>query len=152
MNLVQVRSDTYEVIGQENKIEVKVSLLGPINFNKFHCSAILYLSRQEDAMRILNQRVPDICREGAFPKPYEYKDHPKKCFNCHQYNYQKAICKNPLRCGFYAAEGHRKMDCNLTDAKCAACRGPYPTNDKGCRAYRRELEKMVSALLDKRPT
>ena len=55
-------------------------------------------------MRILNQRVLDIYREGAFPKPYEYKDHPKQCFNCHQYDHQKAICKNPLRCGFYAAE------------------------------------------------
>jgi hypothetical protein len=149
----RIRNDACEIIGRENKIEVKkISPLGPIHPNKFHCSAIFYLSRQEDAMRILNQRVLDVCGEGAFPKPYEYKDHPKRCFNCHQYDHQRARCKNPQRCGFCAAEGHHKSDCTSPDAKCAACGGPHPANDRGCGAYRMELEKKGSALPDDRPT
>ena len=78
-------------------------------------------------MHILNQQVLDICGEGAFPKPYEYKDHLKQCYNSHQYDHQKARRKNPLRCGFCAAEGHHKRDCHSTDTKCAACGGHYHT-------------------------
>jgi len=96
------------VIGHENGMSVlKVQWLSKPNPEKVHGSMVLYLSRREEAEKLLREVRVDIEGETAFARPYERRNGPRRCFKCHHFGHVVAVCPSPASvCSRGAESGH----------------------------------------------
>jgi len=109
--------------------------------NKATGSMGVFLERKEDAERLLGKRLVYVGGQVAFSDKFERLARPMRCFNCQQYGHSQAMCKNDSTCG-RCAGGHSTDSCISPDRRCAACKEPHAATDRGCPAWRKEMERL----------
>jgi hypothetical protein len=142
-DLTEATQETCQTVGQENQASIaRIRLLskpGP----KEYGSAVFFLTRKQDMERLLTTGLLDVRGETAFPKEYERKPTPTRCFRCQQYGHLQFRCPAAEEvCAKCAAKGHREDGCTATTTKCPACSGPHKATDRGCPKYIEQLNRL----------
>ena len=130
-----IRTEATEALSEENDAQVaKVAWLSNIAIPKAYGSMVVYLTKESDARRFLQEGFFYAGGESGYTKAFERRERPKQCFNCQEVTSHKAYqCDKPQKCGKCAKEGHRHSECTETILKCVPCGGPHESFSRSCR-------------------
>ncbi|GFF60826.1 hypothetical protein IFM51744_10500 [Aspergillus udagawae] len=134
------RPDFREQFAEENngtQIRMTRWLSGP----KAYGSMAIFVSKEEDAHRLLDRKIVPIQGEAAFAEAFQYQSRPTRCRNCQQYGHKAARCPNPTVCA-RCAEHHATTDCKTTNTRCAACqKNGHTADDRNCDTWKKMKEE-----------
>ena len=129
-----IRTGAADAFGQENETTVaKVAWLSKRDVAKAYGSMVVYLTKVDDARRLLREGFFHVAGESGYTGIFERRPRPEQCFNCQQLGHKAFQCKNGQKCARCAAEGHRHSECTATVVKCVPCGGPHESFSRNCR-------------------
>jgi hypothetical protein len=136
------------LMGKLNNVCVtKMRWLSGPTVGKLHGSMVVFLEEKEQADRLLGGAVVQMPGgEVAFPRVFETKVVPTRCYRCHEYGHLQLRCSNEVVCGHCAAKGHQAEAYTSPITKCAGCQGPHRATDPGCPQFKKERRKLQSCL------
>lgn len=130
--------------GRENgEVEIKRMRWLGSKPHLLYGSLVVYLSRKEDADRLLHNQTMEFQGESGFTKQFIRRVTPQRCFKCQAYGHHQLRCRGDLVCGHCAETGHERSDCMTPSPKCASCLGPHQSSDPGCPTYRKMLAEIT---------
>jgi hypothetical protein len=134
------------LFGKLNSVGVaKMRWLSKPGVGKEHGSILLFSSRRKNKL-IAGCVVHLPGGEIAFPRVFETRLMPTRCFRCHEYGHTQLCCANDVVCGHCAGLGHQAENCTSLTTKCAACHGPHRATDPGCGRFKKERRVLLSYL------
>jgi hypothetical protein len=136
------------LFGKLNSVKVaKMRWLSKPMAGKEHGSIVVFLEEKEQSDRLLTGSVVYLPGgEIAFPRMFETRVVPTRCYRCHQYGHAQLRCSNDVVCGHCAGSGHQAEACTSLTTKCAACHGPHRATDPGCSRFKKERRVLLSHL------
>lgn len=103
-----------KVYGAENgEIEIKqMRWLGQSKPHLMYGSLVVYLSKKEDAEKLLHNQTMEFQGESGFTKLFLKRTIPQRCFRCQKYGHHQVRCMEKDQiCGRCAENGHDRSDC-----------------------------------------
>ncbi|KJZ69698.1 hypothetical protein HIM_10919 [Hirsutella minnesotensis 3608] len=100
---------------------------------KAYGSMVVYLTKKNDAKKLLDGKYFDLAGESACTNPFEPRKGPMQCFNCQEMGHKAFRCKKPQVCGRCASAGHHHRECQAMEPKCVLCGGPHEAFSRNCR-------------------
>jgi hypothetical protein len=115
-----------ETFGQENQVQIsKMAWLSRKDSAKTYGSMVVYVSRNGDAKRLLQERYFHAAGELAYTSMFERRTGLLQCYNCQELGHKAFSCSRNWVCARCAAEGHHHSECQTQVPKCVPCGGPH---------------------------
>jgi hypothetical protein len=122
-----------ETLSQENEVQIaKVAWLSQKVNPKAYGSMVVYLTKNSDARRLLQERYFLVAGESACTSVFERRTGPEQCYNCQELGHKAFSCSKNRVCARCAAEGHHHSECQVQIPKCALCSGPHESFSRNC--------------------
>jgi hypothetical protein len=123
-----------EALGAENNVNIaKISWLSNKESGKAYGSMVVYVTKGNDAMRLVDGHYFDLAGESACTNVFEPRKGPVQCYNCQEIGHKSFRCKNPQICGKCAGPRHHHRECQAVEPKCVLCGGPHESFSRNCR-------------------
>lgn len=130
----EIRAGASEAFGQENETTVaKIGWLSKKDVAKAYGSMVVYLTKGNDATRLLREGFFHVAGESGYATVFERRSGPEQCYNCQELGHKAFRCKNPQKCARCANGGHRHSECAASILKCVPCGGPHESFSRNCR-------------------
>jgi zinc knuckle protein len=130
----EIRPGAAEAFGEENETTVaKIAWLSKKDVPKAYGSMVVYLTKGNDARRLLVEGFFHAGGESGTTSVFERRPRPEQCYNCQEIGHKAFQCKNAQKCAKCAKEGHHHGNCNETILKCVPCGGPHESFSRNCR-------------------
>ena len=72
-------------LGKENEVKIaKISWLTKKDSMKAYGSMVVYVTKQEDAVKLLNEQYFHVDGESAFTRVFETRPNTQQCYNCQE--------------------------------------------------------------------
>jgi hypothetical protein len=127
-----IRPGAAAVFGQENEVRIaKMAWLSKKQNAKAYGSMAVYVTKDSDAVRLLQRQYFHIAGESAYTSVYELRTGP--CYKCQAIGHKTFSCKKTQVCGKCAKEGHHHRECLEEVAKCVPCDGPHESYSRNSR-------------------
>jgi hypothetical protein len=128
----QIRLGIAEKLGKENNVQIaKMAWLSKKDIPKAYGSMVIYLTKDSDVRRLLQEEYFHIAGESAHTSIFDAFSGPIRCYRCQEIGHKAFNCSAPQICGKCAQEGHHHSDCSNIP-KCALCRGPHESFSRNC--------------------
>lgn len=128
-----IRADAAEKLGKENNVKIaKIAWISDKNNGKEYGSMIVYVTRNSEAVRLLQGQYFDLAGESAFTRPCKPRTGPIQCYNCQNMGHKAFACRNPQVCGKCGKAGHHHSSCQEAIPRCVPCGGPHESYSKNC--------------------
>ncbi|KAM4062556.1 endonuclease-reverse transcriptase domain-containing protein [Hirsutella rhossiliensis] len=89
-----------EALGAENNVTIgKITWLSNKEVGKAYGSMVVYVTKKNDAKKLLDGKYFDLAGESACTNPFEPRKGPMQCFNCQEMGHKAFRCKKPQVCG-----------------------------------------------------
>ena len=122
-----------EALGQENEVQVaKMAWLSRKDSVKAYGSMVVYLTKNSDARRLLQERYFLAAGESAYTSAFERRTGPIQCYNCQELGHKAFSCSKNRVCARCAVEGHHHSECQTQVPKCVPCGGPHESFSRSC--------------------
>lgn len=122
-----------ETLSQENEIQIaKVAWLSRKANPKAYGSMVVYLTKNNDARRLLQEGYFLVAGESACTSVFKLITGPEQCYNCQQLGHKAFSCSKNRVCARCAGEGHHHSECQTQIPKCALCSGPHESFSRNC--------------------
>jgi hypothetical protein len=130
----KVLPDAAQRLGEENGVKIaKISWLSRRDNGKQYGSMIIYTTKGEDAIKLLQGYYFHVNGESGYTAVCKPRTGPIQCFNCQDMGHKAFSCRGPQRCGKCAEEGHHHSECmSVSPPKCIPCGGPHESYSKNC--------------------
>jgi hypothetical protein len=112
-------------------------------------------AKSQDVFKLIN-----LCHIAIRVEAYKAQNGLTQCYNCHQFGHVWANCKQPSRC-LWCGGGHLHKECpekgnSSSSPACCNCRlaegeKPHPSNYRGCRDAKEEMQRRQSQRTPKTP-
>ena len=123
-----------EALGAENNVTIgKITWLSNKEAGKAYGSMVVYVTKKNDAKKLLDGKYFDLAGESACTNPFEPRKGPMQCYNCQEIGHKAFRCKKPKMCGRCASAGHHHRECHAMEPKCVLCGGPHEAFSRNCR-------------------
>ena len=123
-----------ETLGAENNVSIaKISWLSNKQSGKAYGSMVVYVTKGNDARRLLDGHYFDLAGESAITNAFEPRKGPVQCYNCQEIGHKSFQCKNRRLCGRCAMPGHHHKECQAAEPRCVPCGGPHESFSRNCR-------------------
>ncbi|KAI2937956.1 hypothetical protein CBS147321_7486 [Aspergillus niger] len=141
------KADVYDSVGKENPTfrtqfaeennDTQIRMIRWLSGPKSYGSMVIYVTKETDALRLLERKITHIRGEAVFTDAYRYQERPIRCRKCQVYGHKAARCPNHAVCA-RCAEHHMTADCEATNTRCAACRTDgHTADDRNCETWKR---------------
>lgn len=91
-----VLPDVAEALGAENSVTVgKIVWLSNKEAGKAYRSMVVYVTKKNDAKKLLDGKYFDLAGESASTNPFEPCKGPVQCYNCQEIGHKAFRCKKP---------------------------------------------------------
>jgi hypothetical protein len=134
-NLGNIKEGSIDTFNKENDVQIaKIAWLSDKSNGKTYGSMLIYLVKEEEAIRLLKGNWFNAGGESANIKPFEYRYSPPRCYTCQEIGHMaySKHCSKVQKCGKCAAEGHSHEECMSEVLKCVPCGGPHESYSKNC--------------------
>ncbi|XP_044720168.1 endonuclease-reverse transcriptase domain-containing protein [Hirsutella rhossiliensis] len=85
-----------EALGAENNVSIgKITWLSNKETSKAYGSMVVYVTKKNDAKKLLDGKYFDLAGESACTNPFEPRKGPMQCFNCQEMGHKAFRCKKP---------------------------------------------------------
>lgn len=122
-----------ETLSQENEVQIaKMAWLSRKESAKAYGSMVVYLTKNSDAMRLLQEHYFLAAGESAYTSAFERRTGPMQCYNCQELGHKAFSCNKNRVCARCAAEGHHHSECQTQVPKCVPCGGPHESFSRNC--------------------
>lgn len=129
----KVLEGAMEALSQENEVQIaKMAWLSRKDNTKAYGSMVVYLTKNSDAMRLLQERYFLAAGESAYTSVFERRAGPTQCYNCQELGHKAFSCSKNRVCAKCAAEGHHHSACQALVPKCVPCGGPHESFSRSC--------------------
>uniref|UniRef100_A0A0C4DIP0 HAT C-terminal dimerisation domain-containing protein n=1 Tax=Fusarium oxysporum (strain Fo5176) TaxID=660025 RepID=A0A0C4DIP0_FUSOF len=96
-----------EAFGQENEVTIaKMNWLSDKGNGKAYGSMVVYVTKENDARRLLEDKYFHLGGESARTSVFEPGADAVQCYNCWGLGHKAFVCKEAQRCGRCAERGH----------------------------------------------
>ncbi len=130
-----IRDGVAKTFGKENNVHIaKIAWLSNKDTAKAYGSMVIYVTKNSEATRLLQEQYLNVEGESAFTRVFELRSGPVQCYNCQSIGHKAFSCKKTQRCARCAKEGHRHSECIEEVLKCVPCGGPHESFSRNCRA------------------
>jgi hypothetical protein len=124
-----------EALGKENDVTIaKIHWLSDRENGKTYGSMVIYVTKGNDAKRLLEERYFHLAGESASTDVFERRQGPVQCYKCWNIGHKSFACKKEQVCGRCAQQGHQHRQCQVAEPSCATCGGPHEAFSRNCRA------------------
>ena len=132
----KIREDARTELEAENNVQIgKIVWLSGRHSGKEYGSMAIFVTRGEDAVRLLREGFFNVGGESGSVQVFEARKGPLRCYNCHEVGHRAFQCKNEVKCGKCAEKGHARDACTQTVPKCATCGGPHEVSSRNCPSH-----------------
>jgi hypothetical protein len=122
-----------ETLSQENEAQIaKVVWLSRKVIPKTYGSMVVYLTKNRDARRLLEEHYFLVAGESAYTSVFQQLNGPEQCYNCQELGHKAFSCSKNRVCARCAGEGHHHRECQAQIPKCALCSGPHEAFSRNC--------------------
>jgi hypothetical protein len=122
-----------EALGQENEVQIaQMAWLSRKDSVKAYGSMVVYLTKNSDARRLLQERYFHAAGESAYTCVFERRTGPVQCYNCQELGHKAFSCNKNQVCARCAAEGHHHSECQTQVPRCVPCGGPHESFSRSC--------------------
>jgi hypothetical protein len=122
-----------EALNQENEVQIaKVAWLSRKVNPKTYGSMVVYLTKNNDAKRLLQEHYFLVSGESAYTSVFEQTTGPEQCYNCQELGHKAFSCSKTRVCARCATAGHHHSECQAQIPKCALCSGPHESFSRNC--------------------
>ena len=122
-----------ETMSQENEAQIaKVVWLSRKVNPKTYGSMVVYLTKNRDARRLLEEHYFLVAGESAYTSVFQQLNGPEQCYNCQELGHKAFSCSKNRVCARCAGEGHHHRECQVQIPKCALCSGPHEAFSRNC--------------------
>jgi Zinc knuckle len=126
-----------EALGSENEVNIaKIAWLSRKDSGKAYGSMVVYLTKSNDAKKLLDERFFHLAGESAYTSELARRMGPIQCYNCQELGHKAFACQKAQVCGRCAESGHHHNNCLSGESKCALCGGPHESYSTNCRIRR----------------
>lgn len=123
-----------EALGAENNVTIgKITCLSNKEAGRAYGSMVVYVTKKNDAKKLLDGKYFDLAGESACTNPFEPRKGPMQCFNCQEMGHKTFRCKKPQVCGRCAGADHHHRECRAMEPRCVLCSGPHESFSRNCR-------------------
>jgi hypothetical protein len=123
-----------EALGQENEVTIaKINWLSDKGNGKAYGSMVIYVTKESDARRLLEDRYFHLAGESARTSMFEPRAEVVQCYNCWGLGHKAFVCKEAQRCGRCAERGHYHGQCESAEPVCVSCGGRHESFRRACR-------------------
>ncbi|KAM4063306.1 endonuclease-reverse transcriptase domain-containing protein [Hirsutella rhossiliensis] len=85
-----------EALGVENNVSIgKITWLSNKETSKAYGSMVVYVTKKNDAKKLLDGKYFDLAGESACTNPFEPRKGPMQCFNCQDMGHKAFRCSKP---------------------------------------------------------
>lgn len=121
-----------ESLRKKNEASVaKMTWINRKNNSKVYRFMIVYLHRDSDVNRLLQEDYFHVNDKLKFINVFERCSKPDQCYNCQSINHKTYNCKKTAVCVRCVTKEHNHNNCNAT-LKCVPCDGPHESYSKNC--------------------
>lgn len=130
-----------EVLGEENNVTIsKLHWLSDKGNGKMYGSMVVYITKANDARRLLEERYFHLAGESASTNAYERRQGPAQCYKCWHTGHKAFMCQKEQVCGRCAQRGHQHRECQVAEPSCTRCGGPHEAFSRNCRARTAQVD------------
>jgi hypothetical protein len=130
-----------EVLGEENNVTIsKLHWLSDKANGKMYGSMVVYVTKANDARRLLEERYFHLAGESASTNVYERRQGPAQCYKCWHTGHKAFACQKEQVCGRCAQRGHQHRECQVAEPSCTRCGGPHEAFSRNCRARTAQVD------------
>lgn len=123
-----------EVLGQENEVTIaRMNWLSDKGNGKAYGSMVIYVTKESDARRLLEDKYFHLAGESARTSMFEPRAEVVQCYNCWGLGHKAFVCKEAQRCGRCAERGHHHGQCESAEPVCVSCGGRHESFRRACR-------------------
>jgi len=109
----------------------KMTWISRKNNDKVYSFMIVYLHRDSDVNRLLQEDYFYVNNESEFINIFERHSRPNQCYNCQSINHKAYNCKKVTICVRCIMKEHNHHNCNATP-KCVSCDSSHKSYSKNC--------------------
>lgn len=129
-----LRTGAVKMLEKGNEMRItKILLISRRNLSKTYGHIVVYLSKRPDAAKLLEDRHFNVDGELAFTRVFGPRRGPMQCCRCPGLGHEAFLCTEAQVCSRSAQPGHRHSDCQIGEARCAACYGSHELPSRLCR-------------------
>jgi hypothetical protein len=129
----RIRMGVMEKISKENNVKVeKIAWLSKRDNFKAYGSMLVYLTRNSDVQRLLQEEFFHIGGESATTAPFTPFSGLIQCYKCQEIGHKAFKCQKTQVCGKCAEQGHHYSECSTAIPKCVPCGGPHESYSWNC--------------------
>jgi hypothetical protein len=122
-----------ETLSHENEVQIAKAVWLSRKVNpKSYGSMVVYLTKSNDAKKLLQEHYFLVAGESAYTSVFEQTTGPEQCYNCQELGHKAFSCSKNRVCARCAAEGHHHSECQAQIPKCALCSGPHESFSRNC--------------------
>ncbi|RFN45006.1 reverse transcriptase [Fusarium flagelliforme] len=109
-------SGASEALGQENEVTIaKMNWLSDKGNGKAYGSMVVYVTKESDARRLLEDKYFHLGGESARTSVFEPRAGVVQCYNCWGLGHKAFVCKETQRCGRCTERGHYHRQCEAAE-------------------------------------
>ncbi|EWZ28420.1 hypothetical protein FOZG_17905 [Fusarium oxysporum Fo47] len=122
-----------ETLSHENGDQIaKVAWLSRKVSPKTYGSMVVYLTKNNDAKRLLQEHYFLAAGESTHTSVFEQITGPEQRYNCQGLGHKAFSCSKNQVCARCAAESHHHSECQAQIPKCALCSRPHESFSRDC--------------------
>jgi hypothetical protein len=126
-------SGASEALGQENEVTIaKMNWLSDKGNGKAYGSMVVYVTKESDARRLLEDKYFHLGGESARTSVFEPRAGVVQCYNCWGLGHKAFVCKETQRCGRCTERGHYHRQCEAAEPMCVSCGGRHESFLRTC--------------------
>jgi hypothetical protein len=123
-----------EVLGQENEVTIaRMDWLSDKGNGKAYGSMVIYVTKESDARRLLEDKYFHPAGESARTSMFEPRAEVMQCYNCWGLSHKAFVRKEAQRCGRCAELGHHHGQCESEEPVYVSCGGRHESFHRACR-------------------